>query len=66
MEMPAFGALCAAFDPRRDGKFGLTEFIAMQSFLKTVSATFKGFDPQGRGSIQLSLSQFLYAASNTR
>jgi hypothetical protein len=63
---PAFSAMCLAFDPTRDSLFGLTEMIAMVTYLKSVVATFKGFDPQGRGMVSLTMNQFLYAASNTR
>ena len=66
IDPPAFTAMCVAFDPNRDQMFGLTEFIAMVAFLKTVLGTFKGFDSGGRGVVTLSLNQFLYAASNTR
>ncbi|KAG7672467.1 hypothetical protein Ndes2526B_g09012 [Nannochloris sp. 'desiccata'] len=63
---PAFSAMCLAFDPTRDSLFGLTEMIAIGSYLRSLTATFKGFDPQGRGTVSLTMNQFLYAASNTR
>jgi peflin len=63
---PAFSATCLAFDPTRDSLFGLTEMIAIVTYLKTVVATYKGFDSQGRGVVSLNMNRFLYAASNTR
>lgn len=66
MDGPAFSAMCLSFDPTRDSLFGLTEMIAIVTYLKSVVATYKGFDPQGRGVVSLTMNQFLYAASNTR
>ena len=66
MDPPAFQAMYQAFNPSKNGLLGLTEFLAVAAFLKTVLGTFKGFDQAGRGSIVLNLNQFLYAASNTR
>jgi len=66
IEAEPFKALCSAFDPQRDGKFRLPEFIALLSFLKSVTGTFDGFDRNRRGTITLNLNQFLYAASFTR
>lgn len=63
---PAFSAMCLAFDPTRDSLFGLTEMIAIVSYLKSLVAVYKGFDPAGRGVVSLTMNQFLYAASNTR
>jgi len=67
LEAPAFEVLCKAFDPQRDGKFGLTEFIAIMAFLKSARATFLGFS-QGndKATISLTLNQFVYAAAFTR
>jgi hypothetical protein len=63
---PAFNAMCLAFDPTRDSLFGLTEMICIVTYLRSVTATFKGFDSEGRGAVTLTMNQFLYAASNTR
>jgi Ca2+-binding EF-hand superfamily protein len=63
---PAFSAMCLAFDPQRDSLFSLTEMIAIGAYLRSVTAMFKGFDPQGRGMVSMTMNQFLYAASNTR
>lgn len=66
IEGPAFNAMFLAFDPERDSMVGLTEFFAMSAYLRTVVGVFKGFDPQGRGVVSMTMNQFLYAASNTR
>jgi len=63
---PAVNAMCLAFDPLRESLFGLTEMMNIGAYLRSVTATFKGFDPQGREIVSLTMNQFLYAASNTR
>lgn len=66
IEPPAFDAMCKAYDPDNDNKFGLPEFVAILAFLKSVVGVFNGFDQFRRGQITLTQSQFLYAAANTR
>ena len=66
MEPPALAAVCAAFDAQRSEQFTLPIVVAMVAFLKSATATFKGYDPIGAGTITLSLNQFVYASANTR
>lgn len=42
----------------------LTEFMGMTIFLQSLSAAFRAFDPQNRGSITLNFNQAVYFVSN--
>jgi len=66
LDDPAFFAMVRAFDPDRNNRLGLAEFIAMTLFLKSAAATFSAFDPQDRKRISLDFNQFVYACSNMR
>ncbi|GAB4818296.1 hypothetical protein N2152v2_005342 [Parachlorella kessleri] len=65
-DQPAFQALIKAFDPDRNGKFGLDEFIAMSVFLTSAGNVFRAFDAAKAGRVTLDFNQFLYAAANCR
>lgn len=64
IDRQAFNTMVLAFDPDRSGSLDLAGYIAMTLFLKSASATFRAFDPNRTGYINLDFSQFLYAAAN--
>eukprot|EP00193_Tetraselmis_chui_P014566 CAMPEP_0177772020 /NCGR_PEP_ID=MMETSP0491_2-20121128/11969_1 /TAXON_ID=63592 /ORGANISM="Tetraselmis chuii, Strain PLY429" /LENGTH=171 /DNA_ID=CAMNT_0019289741 /DNA_START=243 /DNA_END=758 /DNA_ORIENTATION=- len=66
LDQHSFYATVKAFDPDKNGKLGEPEYIAMALFLQSARGVFKSFDSQKTGSITLTLSQFVYAAANTR
>jgi hypothetical protein len=66
LERPALDAAARAFDPAGGGSWGVAELVALLVFLKSAVATFRGFDAAGGGTVSMGLSQFVYAASNTR
>ncbi|KAK9825630.1 hypothetical protein WJX81_001097 [Elliptochloris bilobata] len=66
IDRPAFEALFRSFDSDSDGKVGLPEFIALQLFLRSISATFCAFDPQQTGRVTMDFNQMIYGFSNCR
>ena len=66
LDGPAYQAALAAYDPDRNGRLELTEFIAFSLFLRCAADSFKAFDFQHSGTVNLSLNQFIYAAANCR
>ncbi|PRW57843.1 sorcin-like [Chlorella sorokiniana] len=66
LEGPALTATCQAFDPDRNGRFGLPEYTMLCLFLKSCQNIFRAFDPQGTGRISLDVSQFVYCAAHTK
>ena len=66
LDGPAYQAALAAYDPDRNGRLELTEFIAFSLFLRCAADSFKAFDFQRSGTVSLSLNQFIYAAANCR
>ncbi|GLC43780.1 hypothetical protein PLESTM_001518800 [Pleodorina starrii] len=58
-------ALFTKFDPLRANSMGLQEFMALTLFLRSSTATFKAYDPEGSGVVHLTYGQFLYAAVNS-
>ena len=65
-DQPSFAALLRTFDPDRNGRFSLPEFMAMCVFLTCANNTFRAFDPAGTGRISADFNQFLYAACACR
>ncbi|GAB4818300.1 hypothetical protein N2152v2_005346 [Parachlorella kessleri] len=65
-DQPSFQALLRTFDPDRNGRFSLAEFIAMSMFIQCVTNVFRAFDSTSSGRINLDFNQFLYAAANCR
>lgn len=65
IDPPALQTIFQRFDPMGVGSLGLHEFLAMTLFLRSASATFKAFDPQSSGTVQLNFNQFLYASAST-
>ncbi|KAI8467604.1 MAG: hypothetical protein J3K34DRAFT_429949 [Monoraphidium minutum] len=64
LDMPAVTAMIDKFDPDNNKQLTLDEYIRSCLFLQTGARTFAAFDPQRKGSIALSFSQFIYACSN--
>lgn len=64
LDDPAFYSMVRAFDPDRDSKLGLPEFIALSLFLKSAKGTFAAFDPHRAGTVTLSFNQFIFACSH--
>ena len=61
-----FYSCCKSFDPDRNAKLVLQQFVAMAFFLDGGRAVFKAYDKDRSGCINLNFSQFIYAASQTR
>lgn len=57
LDGPAANALFSSFDSQRKGSIGLPEYIGMTLFLQSAAVTFRAFDPQNTGHIQLSFDQ---------
>ncbi|KAK9819824.1 hypothetical protein WJX72_002771 [[Myrmecia] bisecta] len=64
LDQGAASSVLQAFDADRDGLLGLPEFIAINLFMRSATATFQAFDQQRRGAVTLDYNQFVYAASN--
>eukprot|EP00210_Caulerpa_lentillifera_P001778 g1708.t1 len=66
LSQQAFYALVKAFDPTRQGQLGLSEYIEMTLFIRSVTATFTALDTRSTGNITMDFDKFLYACANTR
>eukprot|EP00887_Chlorella_sp_A99_P006349 scaffold3.g6349.t1 len=66
LEPPALAMLFSVFDPNRDGKIDLGDYVALKVFLRSARLIFDAFDPARSGKISVDYSQFVYAAANTR
>ncbi|KAK9810667.1 hypothetical protein WJX73_008788 [Symbiochloris irregularis] len=66
LDTPAFEASMRAFDPDRNARFELAEYIAFTLFLRSAANTFQGFDQARESRVHLDFNQFVYAAANCR
>ena len=57
---------CKSFDPSRENKIGVPEFIALVLFLTSAKKVFEQFDVAKTNSVTLDMNQFIFAASRTR
>lgn len=64
LDRPAQDAMMHKFDPDSSASFSLDEYVRACLFLQTASRTFSAFDPQRRGTVQLTFNQFVYACSH--
>ncbi|KAJ9446461.1 Penta-EF hand domain-containing protein 1 [Diplonema papillatum] len=66
LDQHAFYAAVKAYDPDQSGTMSRTEFVGFCAYLEMCHRTFISFDTQRTGSVQMGLSQFIYACSQAK
>lgn len=52
-----------SFDPTRSQQIGVSEYVALASFLRSASNTFTAYDNQRSARITLDFNQWVYACA---
>lgn len=66
LDEPAFQQVFRSFDPDGTQTLSMGEYLALACFLASARNVFGTFDPQRRGVVTMTLSQFFYAAAFLR
>eukprot|EP01059_Diplonema_ambulator_P034009 TRINITY_DN7423_c0_g1_i1.p1 TRINITY_DN7423_c0_g1~~TRINITY_DN7423_c0_g1_i1.p1 ORF type:complete len:169 (+),score=68.40 TRINITY_DN7423_c0_g1_i1:55-561(+) len=66
LDQHAFYAATKAYDPDNNGHMSRTEYTAFCAYLELASRTFMSFDTARTGTVNLNMSQFIYACSQCK
>eukprot|EP01060_Flectonema_neradi_P004466 TRINITY_DN1288_c1_g1_i5.p1 TRINITY_DN1288_c1_g1~~TRINITY_DN1288_c1_g1_i5.p1 ORF type:complete len:187 (+),score=23.44 TRINITY_DN1288_c1_g1_i5:134-694(+) len=66
LDQHAFYSCIRTYDPDRNGKLSMTEYVGLCAFLQITYNTFAAFDTQRTGRVNLDLNQFVYSVAQCK